>query len=229
MISEEKFGVRRALGSILVFLIGLGLFYFLLIIFLSNQIFVSALGALVSITAFFAFLMYESIKTEVKKFDRKKELLIYKRNLLFKLDGTISTVYQTLFNYLTYGVSTRTPPNFQMNYITLQDFRKAQFENYKIYYDDIKYFSATYVVPMQIKEKLEFLNLDAEKLISFLPINTGLISRVIFSRYLTNFLEIIKWTMDDDSPEINDFADNLLTWVGMIVELPSLQQFRGFI
>ena len=139
-MSEETFDNKKKIKSIIVPLIGLILFDIIFIVYIFDEIFLSALGTLVSVTAFFTFLMYEYGKNIKRKFERKKEISIYRRNLILKLNGTLSIIRWTIETYHTYGVATGFPTNRRIGNRTLGSFRKTQFDDYKVYYDEIKYF-----------------------------------------------------------------------------------------
>lgn len=129
MIFEKKYDAKCALEAIWIYLLGLLIFYFLILVFLKNPFFISGLGTIVTVTAFFLFLMLELIKTEKKKFERKNELTIYKRNLLFKLEGTLNIINWTLSSYLTLKVSMMYPTTTKIQNMSVKKFQESQFNS----------------------------------------------------------------------------------------------------
>jgi hypothetical protein len=207
-----------------------GILLFILMIFWNSSTDIARYSAIIGVFALITTLAYEGAKTAQKNIERKKQLTIYKNNLLFKLNGLTHAPEWSLSTYLIYQIDINTQPNFMINNITLEKFQQNQFNSHKIYYEDIRYFSTSDIVPMEIKEKLDLINLDGEKLISFLPITAGKINGGIYFKYMLKLLFIAQWCLkDEDSDEIINGARNLINGIELLIDLRSNPKFKGFI
>ncbi|MEW6042937.1 MAG: hypothetical protein AB1608_01595 [Thermoproteota archaeon] len=202
----------------------------IILTFWGSPIDIDRASAIIAVFSLIFALAIERAKVERKDQIKKNELSIYKRNLLFKLSGTLHAVQWAVSTYITYDVKMSTPRNSMINYLTLEDFRNGQFQSHKINYDDIRFFSASDTVPMEIKEKLDLINLDGEKLINFLPIEAGTINRGIFIGYIRKVLTITSWALkDEDSEELVNNARNLVSMIELLIDVTDFPKFKGFI
>ncbi|HXG74306.1 MAG TPA: hypothetical protein VNK44_05775 [Candidatus Nitrosotenuis sp.] len=189
-----------------------------------DQAAIAQVGIVISVAALLVSLWYDQYKSAQNSERRKQSLLVYKRNLLFKLEGTLSIIHWTLESYLSHNVASLYPTTFKIRNMSVSDFRKNQFDNYKIYYDEIKYFSTSEIVPIEIKEELDFLNLQAEKLINFLPVTAGKLNEKIFHMYINKMIRILKWAInDEDSDLLFNYAKHIIEWLNMLLDLKKME------
>lgn len=230
MSYEIRFSNRQILEFIWPYLT-IGTFLIIIIgTFWNTPSDIARISAIVAIFALVFTLALERAKNERRFFIRKNELTVYKRNLLFKLNGIVGAAQWALSTYITYDIDTSSRPSLKINYTTLGNFTKIQLESHKINYDDVRFFSTSDAVPMEIKEKLDLLNLDGEKLIIFLPIQKGTINRTIFTRYTQKIFDIINWSLEnEDSDELINNAKNLVKMVEVMINVTTNPKFNGFI
>lgn len=200
-------------------------FVLILLIFWNDELAISRLGIILAVAALLVTLWYDQIKDAKSKENRKRALTVYKRDLLFKLIGTLQIIHWSLFSYLSYRVSIVYPTTLQIGNLSVGEFQKIQFDSYKIYYEEIQYFSISDIVPIEIKEDLDWLNLDAEKLINFLPVSVGLLNHTILSRYTTRLFKILRWAIknEDNSYEVCRHSKEVLEWIEMLLKLKDME------
>jgi len=230
MSTEVNFTKKQILSFLWPYL-SVGIILLIIILSLWNKpTEIERASAIIAVFSLIFALVIERAKTERRELKIKKEISVYKRNLLFKLSGVVGAVQWATSTYITYGVNVSTLPTFMINYLTLDNFRRIQFDSHKINYDDVRFFSTSNVVPMEIKEKLDLINLDGEKLISLLPIQTGMLNRGIFIRYNQKILDIIRWSLEnDESGELITTARNLISMVELLMDVTTYPKFKGFI
>ena len=201
----------------------------LFLIFIWNDpIEISRFAIILTIIALLSSLLIHELNEWKDAEKRRRSLSVYKRNLLFKLEGTMQIIHWALMSYLSYNVSMMYPTTLKIRNMKVRDFQRSQFDSYKLYYDEIKYFTTSEIVPMEIKEQLDLLNLEAEKLINFLPIKECELNQTTYERYLTKILKIVRWSIeDDDSDDTLRFAGQLLHWVEMFLDLKKLEPMES--
>ena len=165
--------MKREIGSVLPYILAAIFFTVIVIIIWDDQVAIAQISIIFAISALLYSLGYSHLKETREDIKRKHSLSIYKKNLLLKLNGTLSTIQWTLSSYISYGVASGFPTTKKINNMSLTNFRKIQFESYKIYYDEIRYFTTSEIDPIEIKDKLDSLKLEAEKLINFLHLYVG--------------------------------------------------------
>jgi|SRR5579883_2724737 len=190
----------------------------------NNEPAMALIAVVVSIAALVLTMWYEKIKEVKNEEIRKNSLTVFKRILLFKLIGTIQIIHWALQSYLSYDVEAMYPTSLKIGHLEVGEFQRQQFNAYKLYYDEIKYFATSEIVPIEIKEDLDMLNLYAEKLINFLPVKKGKINQKIFERYLEDVHKLVKWAIDNEKSDlIVKYGKELNDWIGTMRDLKDLE------